>query len=92
MRCRYYLVETLFHKLWKACVVWDSTVTIRLGRRSHTVKSSRQAFELLTKRWPTSDGRAYISALEACQGVEARTVEENDALVPRHRDYDSLTG
>ncbi|WP_436285660.1 DUF982 domain-containing protein [Rhizobium sp. LjRoot258] len=73
-------MEALFHKLWKARVVWESIVTIRLGRRSHTVKSSRQAFELLTKHWPTSDGRAYISALEACQGVEVGTVMENDAL------------
>ncbi|WP_190299930.1 DUF982 domain-containing protein [Rhizobium phaseoli] len=33
------------------------------------MRSAKQAFDLLSARWPVSDGKAYIAALEACEGV-----------------------
>ncbi|WP_348629250.1 DUF982 domain-containing protein [Rhizobium sp. Kim5] len=52
-----------------ACVLWKSVVILRL-RKPTTVRSAKQAFDLLSARWPVSDGKAYIAALEACEGAE----------------------
>nr|WP_281015899.1 DUF982 domain-containing protein [Rhizobium hidalgonense] len=61
-----------------AYVLWRSVVILHL-RTSITVRSAKQAFDLLSARWPVSDGKAYISALEACEGVDQRHVSDESA-------------
>ncbi|WP_425515978.1 DUF982 domain-containing protein [Rhizobium changzhiense] len=61
-----------------ACVLWKNVV-IQL-RKSITVRSAKQAFDLLSARWPVSDGKAYIAALEACEGVDDGHVSDESAL------------
>ncbi len=78
-RCRCYLVEALSDRLWKAPSC-GSIVTIRAGAafpyRQIIATGVRTADEALAHL----DGRAYISASEACQSVEVGTAMENDAL------------
>ncbi|WP_375164576.1 DUF982 domain-containing protein [Rhizobium hidalgonense] len=61
-----------------ACVLWTSVVILHL-RKSITVRSAKQAFDLLSARWPVSDGKAYIAALEACEGVDDGLVSDESA-------------
>ncbi|WP_409527253.1 DUF982 domain-containing protein [Rhizobium lentis] len=61
-----------------ACVLWTSVVILHL-RKPITVRSAKQAFDLLSARWPVSDGRAYIAALEACEGVNDGHVSDESA-------------
>ena len=49
--------------------MWKTVVTLHF-RKTITVRSAKQAFDLLSARWPVSDGKAYIAALEACEGVD----------------------
>ncbi|WP_085061888.1 DUF982 domain-containing protein [Rhizobium leguminosarum] len=48
-------------------------------RKSLTVRSAEQAFDLLSARWPVSDGKAYIAAFEACEGVDDGHVSDESA-------------
>ncbi|MGR9257307.1 DUF982 domain-containing protein [Rhizobium leguminosarum] len=43
---------------------------------SQSVRSAKQAFDILSARWPVSDGKAYIAALEACEGVHHGHVQK----------------
>jgi hypothetical protein len=43
------------------------------------VRSAKQAFDRLSAHWPVSDGKAYIAALEACEGVEDGHVSDENA-------------
>ncbi|WP_416340302.1 DUF982 domain-containing protein [Rhizobium mulingense] len=43
------------------------------------MRSAKQAFDLLSARWPVSDGRAYIAALEACESVNDGHVSDESA-------------
>lgn len=63
-----------------ACVLWQSVVILR-PRKSITVRSAKQAFDLLSARWPVSDGKAYIAALEACEAVDDGRVSDESARV-----------
>lgn len=63
-----------------ACVLWQSVVILH-PRKSITVRSAKQAFDLLSTRWPVSDGKAYIAALEACEGVDDGHVSDESARV-----------
>ncbi|WP_368046079.1 DUF982 domain-containing protein [Rhizobium sp. CBN3] len=58
--------------------MWRSVVILHL-RKSITVRSAKQAFGLLSARWPVSDGKAYIAALEACEGVDQGHVSDEGA-------------
>ncbi|MGO7280584.1 DUF982 domain-containing protein [Rhizobium leguminosarum] len=43
------------------------------------MRSAKQAFDLLSAHWPFSDGKAYIAALEACEGVDDGHVSDESA-------------
>ncbi|WP_370874284.1 DUF982 domain-containing protein [Rhizobium tibeticum] len=58
--------------------MWTSVVILHL-RKSITVRSAKQAFDLLSVRWRVSDGKAYIAALEACEGVDDGQVSDESA-------------
>ncbi|WP_409527041.1 DUF982 domain-containing protein [Rhizobium sp. BK650] len=61
-----------------ACILWTSIVILHL-RKPSTVRSAKHAFDLLSARWPVSDGKAYIAALEAWEGVDDRHVSDESA-------------
>ncbi|OHV79812.1 DUF982 domain-containing protein [Ensifer sp. LCM 4579] len=50
------------------CFWWDKTVELELGESGghRSVKSTREAVELLLLRWPQKDGRAFAAAKRTC--------------------------
>ncbi|WP_176539209.1 DUF982 domain-containing protein [Rhizobium sp. M1] len=58
--------------------MWTSVVNLHL-RKSITVRSAKQAFDLLSARWPVSEEKAYIAALEASEGADDGHVSDDSA-------------
>ncbi len=61
--------------------VWDSSVTLIMegGRRLLTIRSPREAFDVLFGKWPTANGKAYLWALTACADVAEGAREPEEA-------------
>lgn len=51
---------------------WSKAVILvfKASGRKISVNTASEAFELLLNKWPTTNGRAFLAALQICAGVE----------------------
>ncbi|ASY59610.1 MULTISPECIES: DUF982 domain-containing protein [Sinorhizobium] len=61
------------------CFWWDKTVELELGGTGgyRAVKSTREAVECLSSRWPQNHGRALAAAKRTClQALDGKIATE----------------